>query len=112
MELLTTIQRVCDLPVTTLAATYSQRPALITIYQPVTKRASHVVATSRPQNPLFKLTFGGCGEDNGNGISGTYEIDRKFDPHRPYQLFPFLLCEFRRQVSADGVGPYGCFTCG
>jgi len=41
-------------------------------------------ATSGPQNPRFQLRFRAWSGEKGNRISGTYEIYRKFNPHRPY----------------------------
>ncbi len=43
------------------------------------------MATSGPQNMPFEVRFRECSGEKGNRISGTYEIYRKFDPHRPYQ---------------------------
>jgi len=37
-----------------------------------------------------ELDFCGIWGDKGNRINGTYEIYRKFDPHRPYQNFLFF----------------------
>jgi hypothetical protein len=48
------------------------------------------VATSRPQNVASELHFRGYRRKKGNRISRTYEMYRKFDPHRPYQISPTI----------------------
>jgi hypothetical protein len=49
------------------------------------------MVTSRPQKAPSTLCFRVFSGEKGNRISGTYEIYRKFDPHRPYQSFLFSI---------------------
>ena len=63
----------------------------------------HILAAERGS----VAAFSGVKRDKGNRINGTYEMYRKFDPHRPYQVSHSLprTCEFHEAAKGRNKNP-------